>query len=393
MMGMDNNFEMVAKTLFGFEPILAKELRNLGAMNIKEGVRNVQFTGDKGFMYKANLCLRTAIKILKPFKSFRIASEEDLYKEIKKIAWEDFMDVTDTLAIDATVHSEQFTHSKYIAQKTKDAVVDRFREKFGTRPDVDLDFPTLRINIHIEHNYCNVSIDSSGQSLHKRGYKTATNIAPINEVLAAGMLLFSGWDGQSDFMDPMCGSGTILIEAAMIACNIPPNLNRKEFAFEKWKDWDVDLFEKVEESVLKKVRDFHFTITGYDKAPSAVTKAIDNVENANLAEFIQVKQQNFFESTKTTERHLHMVFNPPYGERLDIDMPVFYKEIGDTLKQSYPDTAAWFITSNLEAIKHVGLRPSRKIKMFNGALESKLLKYDIYAGTKKLHKLRDQEEE
>jgi putative N6-adenine-specific DNA methylase len=328
-------------------------------MNIKEGVRNVQFTGDKGFMYKANLCLRTAIKILKPFKSFKIASEEDLYKEIKKIAWEDFMDVKDTLAIDATVHSEQFTHSKYIAQKTKDAVVDRFREKFGSRPDVDLDFPTLRINIHIEHNYCNVSLDSSGQSLHKRGYKTATNIAPINEVLAAGMLLFSGWDGQSDFMDPMCGSGTILIEAAMIACNIPPNLNRKEFAFEKWKDWDVDLFEKVEESVLKKVREFHFTIIGYDKAPSAVTKAIDNVENANLAEFIQVKQQNFFESTKTSERHLHMVFNPPYGERLDIDMPVFYKEIGDTLKQSYPDTAAWFITSNLEAIKHVGLRPSR----------------------------------
>ena len=390
---MDNNFEMVAKTLFGFEPILAKELRNLGAMNIKEGVRNVQFTGDKGFMYKANLCLRTAIKILKPFKSFRISSEEDLYNEIKKIAWEDFMNVNDTLAIDATVHSEQFTHSKYIAQKTKDAVVDRFREKFGSRPDVDLDFPTLRINIHIEHNYCNVSLDSSGQSLHKRGYKTATNIAPINEVLAAGMLLFSGWDGQSDFMDPMCGSGTILIEAAMIACNIPPNLNRKEFAFEKWKDWDVDLFEKVEESVLKKVREFHFTITGYDKAPSAVTKAIDNVENANLAEFIQVKQQNFFESTKTSERHLHMVFNPPYGERLDIDMPVFYKEIGNTLKQSYPDTAAWFITSNLEAIKHVGLRPSRKIKMFNGALESKLLKYDIYAGTKKLHKLRDQEEE
>ncbi len=390
---MDNNFEMVAKTLFGFEPILAKELRNLGAMDIKEGVRNVRFSGDKGFMYKANLCLRTAIKILKPFTSFRIASEEDLYNEVKKIAWEDFMEVNDTLAIDATVHSEKFTHSKYIAQKTKDAVVDRFREKFGSRPDVDLDFPTLRINVHIENNTCNISLDSSGQSLHKRGYKTATNIAPINEVLAAGMLLFSGWDGQCDFMDPMCGSGTILIEAAMIACNIPPNLNRKEFAFEKWKDWDVDLFEKIEESVLKKVRDFHFTITGYDKAPSAVTKAIDNVENANLAEFIQVKQQNFFESSKPGERHLHMVFNPPYGERLDIDMPVFYKEIGDTLKQSYPGTEAWFITSNLEAIKHVGLRPSRKIKLFNGALESKLLKYDIYEGTKKLHKIRDQEEE
>ncbi len=390
---MDNNFEMVAKTLFGFEPILAKELRNLGAIDIIEGVRNVRFSGDKGFMYKANLCLRTAIKILKPFKSFRITSEEDLYNEVKKIAWEDFMEVNDTLAIDATVHSEKFTHSKYIAQKTKDAVVDRFREKFGSRPDVDLDFPTLRINVHIENNTCNISLDSSGQSLHKRGYKTATNIAPINEVLAAGMLLFSGWDGQCDFMDPMCGSGTILIEAAMIACNIPPNLNRKEFAFEKWKDWDVDLFEKIEESVLKKVREFHFTITGYDKAPSAITKAIDNVENANLSEFIQVKQQNFFESSKPGERHLHMVFNPPYGERLDIDMPAFYKEIGDTLKQSYPGTEAWFITSNLEAIKHVGLRPTRKIKLFNGALESKLLKYDIYEGTKKLHKIRDQEEE
>ncbi|MCF4102767.1 THUMP domain-containing protein [Gillisia sp. M10.2A] len=388
---MGNNFEMVAKTLYGFEPILAKELRALGAMDIKEGIRNVRFYGDLGFMYKANLCLRTAIKILKPFKSFKIHSEDDLYNEIKKIAWEQFLDVNDTLAIDATVHSEKFTHSKYIAQKTKDAIVDRFREKFDKRPSVDLDFPTLRINVHIEKDTCNVSLDSSGQSLHKRGYKTATNIAPINEVLAAGLLLMSGWDGQCDFLDPMCGSGTILIEAAMIACNIPPNLNRKEFAFEKWKDWDVDLFEKIEESVLKKVRDFHFNIMGYDTAPSAVEKATDNVENANLSEFITVKRQNFFESIKQGERHLHMVFNPPYGERLNIDMPAFYKEIGDTLKQSYPGTEAWFITSNLESIKHVGLRPSRKIKLYNGALESKFLKYDIYEGTKKLHKLKDQE--
>ncbi|MGM1056233.1 MAG: THUMP domain-containing class I SAM-dependent RNA methyltransferase [Bacteroidota bacterium] len=386
---MGNNFEMVAKTLFGFEPILAKELRALGAMDIKEGTRNVRFSGDKGFMYKANLCLRTAIKVLKPFKSFKITSEEDLYREVNNIAWEEFMDFTDTLAIDATVHSEKFTHSKYIAQKTKDAIVDRFREKFGQRPDVDLDFPTLRINVHIENEHCNLSLDSSGQSLHKRGYKTATNIAPINEVLAAGLLLLSGWEGQCDFLDPMCGSGTILIEAAMIASNIPPNLNRKEFAFEKWKDWDVDLFEQIEASVLRKVKDFHFTITGYDTAPSAIMKATDNIENANLSEFIKVKQQDFFESEKERERHLHMVFNPPYGERLDIDMPVFYKRIGDTLKQNYPGTEAWFITSNLEAIKHVGLRPSRKIKLFNGALESKFLKYEVYEGTKKLHKIKD----
>ncbi len=377
---------MLAKTLYGFEPVLAKELRNLGAIEVKEGVRSVSFYGDIGFMYKANLSLRTAIKILKPYASFKVYSEEDLYKEIYKINWEELLGPTDTLAIDATVHSDRFTHSKYVALKSKDAIVDRFRDKYGKRPGIDLDFPTLRLNIHIEKNNCTVSLDSSGQSLHKRGYKSATNIAPINEVLAAGMLLLSGWDGQCDFLDPMCGSGTILIEAAMIACNIPPNLNRKEFAFEKWQDWDEDLFEKIEASVLKKMRDFHFTIKGYDKAPSAIRKAQDNIDNANLSEFITVEQQDFFESEKTTERHLHMVFNPPYGERLNIDMPVFYKAIGDTLKQNFPGTQSWFITSNLEAIKHVGLRPSRKIKLYNGALESKLLKYEIYEGSKKAKK-------
>lgn len=383
---MGNNFEMVAKTLFGFEPLLAKELRNLGAIDIKEGVRSVSFIGDKGFMYKANLSLRTAIKVLKPITSFKIYSEEDLYREINNYPWENYLENDQTLAVDTTVHSEKFTHSQYISLKTKDAIVDRFRDRTGHRPSVDLDYPNLRINIHIEKDNCTVSLDSSGQSLHKRGYKTATNIAPINEVLAAGMLLHSGWDGQCDFMDPMCGSGTILIEAAMIACNIPPNLNRKEFGFEKWKDWDEDLFVKIEESVLKKVREFHFTIKGYDKAPSAVSKAKDNIENANLSEFITVEHEDFFKTEKQTERHLHMVFNPPYGERLDINMPEFYKAIGDTLKQSYPGTHAWFITSNLEAIKHVGLRPSRKIKLFNGALESKLLKYEIYEGSKKAKK-------
>ena len=377
---------MVAKTLFGFEPLLAKELRKLGAIDVKEGVRSVSFYGDKGFMYKSNLSLRTAIKVLKPVTSFKVFSEDDLYREINNIAWEKWMDANQTLAIDATVHSDKFTHSKYVALKSKDAIVDRFRDRTGERPGIDLDYPTLRINIHIEKEICTVSLDSSGQSLHKRGYKSATNIAPINEVLAAGMLLHSGWDGQCDFMDPMCGSGTILIEAAMIACNIPPNLNRKEFGFEKWKDWDEDLFEKIQESVLKKVREFHFTIKGYDKAPSAVHKAKDNIQNANLSEFISVEHDDFFKTEKQTERHLHMVFNPPYGERLNIDMPEFYKAIGDTLKQSYPGTHAWFITSNLEAIKHVGLRPSRKIKLFNGSLESKLLKYEVYEGSKKAKK-------
>ncbi|TXK71038.1 class I SAM-dependent RNA methyltransferase [Mesonia sp. HuA40] len=385
---MQNNFEMVAKTLYGLEEVLETELKNLGAINVKKGVRNVRFEGDKGFMYKANLSLRTAIKILKPIKQFKIFNEDDLYKKIYAVKWENFIDNNGTLAVDATVHSSRFTHSKFIALKTKDAIVDRFRDQSSKRPNIDLDYPDLRINIHIEESLCTVSLDSSGQSLHKRGYKTATNIAPINEVLAAGMLLLSGWDGQSHFLDPMCGSGTLLIEAAMIACNIPPNLNKKEFGFERWKDWDVDLFEKIEESVLNKIRGFEYTIIGYDKAPSAVRKAQDNVKNANLEEFIKIEQLDFFNSEKPVDGHLHMVFNPPYGERLSIDIPRFYSSLGDTLKQNYPDTQAWFIVSDFEAIKNVGLRPSRKIKLFNAKLEARLLKYEIYSGTKKVHKIK-----
>ena len=377
---------MIAKTLYGFESILAKELLDLGAMDIKEGNRMVSFVGDKGFMYKANLCLRTAIKILKPYESFRVNSEQELYDNIKKLPWEKFLDVKGSLAIDSAVHSDIFTHSQYVALKAKDAIVDRFREKFGERPDVDLDFPDLRINIHIEKNFCNVSFDSSGDSLHKRGYRGATNIAPINEVLAAGMLLMSGWNGQCDFLDPMCGSGTIPIEAAMIACNIPPNLNRKEFAFEKWNDWDEELYEKIEESSLKKVRDFHFKIKGYDKAPSAVMKAKENVKNANLADFIEIHQKSFFETEKENEGYLHMLFNPPYGERLEVDIEDFYGKIGDTLKQNYPGTHAWFIATNFDAIKSVGLRASRKIKLYNGPLEGRLLKYVLYEGSKKKSK-------
>lgn len=380
---MQNNFKMVAKTLFGMEDLLANELKQLGAQEVEKGVRNVSFVGDKGFMYKSNMALRTAIKILKPIKTFRIRNEEDLYNQVYKLQWEDYLKPTGSLAVDATVHSQVFTHSKFIALKTKDAIVDRFREKTGERPNVDLRFPDLKINVHIDRHTCTISLDTSGESLHKRGYKIDTNIAPINEVLAAGLIMLSGWDGQSDFMDPMCGSGTILIEAAMIACNIPPNLMRKEFAFERWQDWDVDLFEKIEESLLKKTRDFHHKIIGYDKAPSAVRKAKANVSNAHLDEFITITHEDFFKTEKEGEEKLHMVFNPPYGERLEIDFDAFYKDIGDTLKQGYPNTEAWFITSNMEALKQVGLRPSRKIKVFNAKLESRLLKYEIYAGSKK----------
>lgn len=380
---MDGNFKMLAKTLFGFEDILAEELRNLGAINVEKGVRSVFFEGDKGFMYKANLCLRTALKILKPIKTFQVRNETDLYQKVYDMPWEQLLTVHNTFAIHATLSDAIFNHSQFVALKTKDAIADKFRNTEGRRPDVDVKHPDISINIHIHRNQVSVSLDSSGSSLHHRGYKTATNIAPINEVLAAGMLLLSGWDGQSNFMDPMCGSGTILAEAAMIACNIPANINRKEFAFEKWADFDSELFEKIVDSSLSKTREFHHSIWGYDKAPSAVQKAKENIKNANLTEYISIKHYNFFETYKPEEGKLHMVFNPPYGERLNIDMEEFYKSIGNTLKQNYPGTDAWFITSNMEALKFVGLRPSRKIALFNGKLESKLVKFEMYEGSKK----------
>lgn len=377
------NYKMVAKTLFGFEEILAKELQILGAKNVEIGTRMVSFAGDKGFMYKSNLALRTAIKILKPIYNFRAFNEVSLYNGIQKINWLDYFNPNQTFVIDTTIHSEIFNHSQFVAQKSKDAIVDLFKAKTGVRPSIDKDFPDIRIHIHIDRDQCTVSLDTSGVSLHQRGYKTATNIAPINEILAAGMLLLSGWDGSTHFVDPMCGSGTILAEAAMIACNIPANINRKEFAFEKWSDWDAELFDTVLESLLKKTKEFHYTIKGYDKAPSAVNKAIDNIKNANLTEYITIEEANFFESKKESEGPLHMVFNPPYGERLDIILERFYREIGDTLKQSYPNTNAWFITANLDALKFVGLKPSRKIKLFNAKLETRFVKYEMYEGSKK----------
>ncbi|MDI1316609.1 THUMP domain-containing protein [Flavobacterium sp.] len=377
------NFKMIAKTFFGFEELLAKELQQLGAQDVEIGTRAVTFKGDKGFMYKANLSLRTALKILKPIYYFKATNDQNLYKGIQGIDWSKYLNENQTFVIDTTIHSDNFKHSQFVSQKAKDAIVDQFREKSGQRPSVEKDHPDLRINIHIDRDQVSVALDTSGASLHQRGYKTATNIAPINEVLAAGMLLLAGWEGKSDFLDPMCGSGTVLAEAAMIACNIPANINRKEFAFEKWSDWDNDLFDQIIDALMKRTREFHYTITGYDKAPSAVQKAKDNILNANLDDYITISQADFFETKKENTGPLQMVFNPPYGERLNIELERFYREIGDTLKNNYPNTNAWFITANLEALKFVGLRPSRKIKLFNGSLEARLVKYEMYEGSKK----------
>ncbi len=384
-MNMNKDFEMVATTMFGLEEVLATELKNLGAQDVVVGIRSVSFKGDKGFMYKANIALRTAIRILKPIKTFKVFDEEDLYESLQKINWENYLDVDGTFSIGAVVNSKNFTtNSHYITLKSKDAIADYFRDKYNRRPNVDVKHPDLKIHVHIQKELCTVSLDSSGDSLHKRGYRSATNIAPINEVLAAGLVLLSGYTGEENFIDPMCGSGTILIEATMIANNIPANINRNHFGFENWKDYDDDLYFLIQDVLLKKIRSSHFKIMGFDKAPSAVIKAQDNIKNANLDEFIGVHHVNFFNSKKEVFGNTTILFNPPYGERLNIDTAEFYKKIGDTLKHGYPDCKVWFITSDLEALKHVGLRTSKKIPLKNGDLDCRLVRYDMYSGTRKV---------
>ncbi len=388
---MSKDFKMVATTLFGLEEVLAKELKDLGARDIKVGVRSVSFRGDTGFLYKANIALRTAIRILKPIKTCKVYDEEDLYEAIQKIKWEKYLDVNGTFAIGAVVNSKNFTtNSHYISLKSKDAIADYYRHQYSRRPNVDLDYPDLKIHIHIQKDWCTISLDSSGNSLHKRGYRSATNIAPINEVLAAGLVLLSGYTGDENFIDPMCGSGTILIEAAMIANNIPANINRKHFAFENWKDYDEDLYFIIQDALLKKIRNSHFKMMGFDKAPSAIVKAKQNIKNANLEEFIGVHHVNFFNSKKEVFGNTTILFNPPYGERLNIDTSEFYKKIGDTLKHGYPQSTVWFITSDLQALKHVGLRTSKRIPLKNGDLECRFVRYDMYEGTRKIKKLEQE---
>lgn len=387
---MDTNFKMTATTLKGLEGVLADELKKLGAQDIKEGIRSVTFRGDQGFLYKANIALRTAIRILKPIRTCKIYDEEDLYEAIQKIKWEKYLDVEGTFAIGAVVNSKNFTsNSHYIALKSKDAVADYFRHKYSKRPNVDLDYPDVKIHVHIQKDWCTISLDSSGDSLHKRGYRSATNIAPINEVLAAGLVLLSGYSGDENFIDPMCGSGTILIEACMIACKIPANINRKQFAFERWKNYDEDLYFTIQDALLKKITNSHFKIMGFDKAPSAVSKAKQNIINANLDEFIGVHHVNFFNSTKEVFGNTTILFNPPYGERLNIDVNEFYKQVGDTLKHNYPNSTAWMITSDMQALKHVGLRTSKRIELKNADLDCKFVKYELYEGTRKASKLKN----
>ena len=381
---MSDNFKMIAKTFYGFEEILSEELLKLGAQKIIKGNRNVSFYGDKGFMYKSNISLRTALKIIKPIKEFKFKDIDEYYKKIYEIKWEDYLDFNSSFLINSVVfNSKIFNNSKFTSLKAKDAIVDRFRNKFKNRPSINSFNPELKIEIHVNRNFCTISLDSSGESLHKRGYKKYNSAAPLNEVLAAGIILMSAWDKKSDLLDPMCGTGTFLIEAAMIARNIAPNLNRLAFAFEKWKDWDNELFETIEESVKSKEIEFEHKLYGFDISSAMIKKAEKNIEISDLGVDIEIVKKDFLTSIKTDNDKLHVLINPPYDKRISADVNQLYKKIGDTLKNNYLYSDVWIITANLEAIKSIGLKSSKKIKLFNANLESRLLNYKIYPGSKK----------
>lgn len=373
---------MQAKTFYGLENVLVQELKQLGASQIVKKNRAVEFLGDLGFLYKANYSLRTALKILVPIHHFKAKNETIFEKEINKIPWENYFFNSQSFAIDATVYSDYFKHSQYIMLKMKDGIVDRFRKKFGKRPDIERFNPDIKFHLHISNQEVTISLDSSGDPLFKRGYRKSHFEAPINEVLAAGLLNLAGWDGKGNFLDPMCGSGTLLVEAAMIALNMPPQLHRKQFGFMNWKNFDLELFNKIKDTRINRIKDFSGKIVGYDISDKALISAKNNIEAADLSEFIELKNQDFFTSQKELFPLL-VVFNPPYDERLSITTDHFYQNIGDTLKNNYKNTLAWFITSDLEAYKKIGLRPSRKIKIYNGKLECRFFQYDIYEGSKK----------
>ena len=379
---MSFNFNITATTLYGLEEVLAEELRSLGALDIEVLNRAVQYKGDLALMYKSNLMLRTAVKILRPISTFRAFNEDQLYQHVRKINWDNYFDTNMTFAIDGSTSGEIFTHSKYAALKSKDAIADQFRDKYGLRPSVDTENPDIRINVHISNEMVHVSLDSSGNILSKRNYRLNQTEASMNEVLAAGIILLSGWNKDSDFIDPMCGSGTLPIEAALIAHNIPPGKNRN-FGFQTWLDFDKNLWDKIKADSEQNITTFKKKITAYEIDKKALSVAIINSERAGVKEFIDFKQMDFFESSYEGEKG-HVVINPPYGERIEVDEIVdFYKSMGTRLKHFYPGCNAWVISSNFEALKHFGLRPTRKIKLFNGPLECRLHKFELYKGSKR----------
>lgn len=386
------SFEMVAKTFKGLEEVLAQELIELGADEVQIERRAVRFKGDKTLLYKANLCLRTASRVLVPIKeaSLRLSSkgknikpEDQLYEAVKAIDWSQYMTADSTFAIDATVYSETFRNSRFVTYRVKDAVADWWMERENKRPNVRVTEPYLLINAHIANDHLTVSLDSSGESLHKRGYRVANTEAPINEALAAGMLLMAGWHGQSDFYDPMCGSGTLPIEAALIARNIAPGIFRKSFAFEKWRDFDADLWSDIYNDDSQE-REFTHKIYGSDASFYAIQQAVKNVKAAGVSKEVELKQVRL-EELKGGEGLV--MINPPYGERLasNKNMEELYGKIGTALKHHFAGASAWIISSNDAAMKCIGLKPSKKIRLLNGELDCQFNKYELFDGKRATH--------
>lgn len=372
-------FEMIAKTFQGLEEVLAAELTALGANDIQIGRRMVSFSGDKEMMYKANFCLHTAIRILKPIKHFTAQDADEVYEQIKAIHWEDYLSVDNSFAIDAVVFSEEFRHSKFVSYRIKDAIVDYFREKTGKRPNVRINKPDVLLNIHIAENNCTLSLDSSGESLHRRGYRQEAVEAPLNEVLAAGMILMTGWHGECDLIDPMCGSGTIPIEAALIARNIAPGVFRKEFAFEKWPDFDRDLFDEIYNDDSQE-REFTHKIYGYDNNPKANTIAMHNIKAAGVSKDVVLKLQPFQQFEQPKEKSI-IITNPPYGERISSnDLLGLYEMIGERLKHAFTGNTAWILSYRDECFDKIGLKATKRIPLLNGALDCEFRQYEIFDG-------------
>lgn len=373
------DFELIAKTFQGLEEVLAKELVALGADNVQIGRRMVSFTGDKALMYKANFHLRTAVRILKPILHFKASDADEVYNVIKSIDWDEYLDANSTFSVDSVVYSDVFRHSKFVAYRVKDAIADYFNEKYGRRPSVRLNNPDLVFHIHIAQEECTLAFDSSGESLHRRGYRVETGAAPINEVLAAGMIMLTGWQGECDFIDPMCGSGTLPIEAALIARNIAPGVYRKGYAFEKWKDFDEELFRSIYEDDSME-REFEHKIYGYDVDGRMVACARKNVKSAMMNDIIEINCRDIKDFVEPEKRAL-MVVNPPYGERLVSDnLLQTYKDLGARLKHAFQGNEAWVISSSYDCFDQIGLKASARIALFNGDLDCEFRKFELFQG-------------
>ena len=375
--------KFVAKTLYGLEKVLSEELIELGAVDVKVVNRAVLFKGDKSLLYRVNYCARTALSVLMPVADFRIRSKDDLYNGSSKVEWDRYLDCDDTFSIVPVINSSHFSHTGYAGLILKDAIADYFRRKSGRRPSVDTLDPTILINLHISNDLVTISVDSSVIPLFKRGYRQEQAAAPLNEVLAAGILLLSGWRASTTLTDPMCGSGTIPIEAGLIACKVPPGKFRQFFGFQRWKDFDQNIFDKIKAECDSFIIPSPVKIFGNDISDVAIQQSKANVARAGLNDFVKIDMSDF-RYLKTIDEHGWVFINPPYGQRLHPDdTDLLYSMIGTTLKHNFPGTTAWLITSNIESLKKIGLKPKEKHTLFNGALECILLKYEMYHGTKK----------